>query len=103
MMSTPQEQVQCMLWLIELQSCMAAVQHCFRMQYGCQPPTLKPLSSGTKKLRTTDSLLRVKFPGKIRTSEENVNRIREAFQESLHKSIHAASLQLHTNSTFNSA
>jgi hypothetical protein len=38
-------------------------------------------------------LLCVKF-GKTWTSEENVSRIREVFQRSLHKTIHAASLQL---------
>jgi hypothetical protein len=55
------------------------------------------------KLRTTGTLLRVESPGKARTSEENVNRMREAFQRSSGKSVRAASLQLHTNSTFNSA
>ncbi|PSN39636.1 hypothetical protein C0J52_27942, partial [Blattella germanica] len=46
------------------------------------------------KLRTTGSLLRVKSPGKPRISDEKVDRIREAFQRSPCKSVHAASLQL---------
>jgi hypothetical protein len=54
------------------------------------------------KLRTTGSLLCVKSPGKTLISEENVNLIRETFQQSPQKSIHAANLQLqiphsHTN------
>jgi hypothetical protein len=35
--------------------------------------------------------MRVKFPGKTRTSEENVSRVRDAFQLSPRKSIRAAS------------
>jgi hypothetical protein len=69
-----------------------AVQHHFRTQYGCQPPIWKSTRFWDNKLRTTDRMLHVKSPGK--TSEVNVNHIREAFQRSLHKSIHAASLQL---------
>jgi hypothetical protein len=41
-----------------------------------------------------DSLLRVKSPGKTRNPEENVSRIKEAFQRSPLKSIHAAILPL---------
>jgi hypothetical protein len=99
-MSTPEEQVQWVLWLPELQSLMAVQRH-FRMQYERQPPMWKSIQFWDNKLRTTGSLLCV--PGKTWTSEENNNRIREAFQRSLHKSICAASLQLCTNSMFNSA
>jgi hypothetical protein len=49
------------------------------------------------------NLLCVKYPGKTQISEENVSRIREAFQWIPRKFIHAASLQLHTNSMINSA
>jgi hypothetical protein len=73
MMSTPQEQVQCVLWLAQLQSLMA-VQHRFGVQYGSQPPIRKSIWSLDNKLTTA-----VKSPGRTRTSEENVNRIREAF------------------------
>jgi hypothetical protein len=45
-------------------------------------------------MRTTGSLLHVKSPGKTWISEENVNRIREVFQQNWRKSIRAASLQL---------
>jgi hypothetical protein len=45
--------------------------------------------------RTADSLLHVISPGKTWTSEENLSRIRQALQQSPHKSIRAASLQLH--------
>jgi hypothetical protein len=54
----------------------------------------KALGSGTANWGLWVVLLCVKSPGKTWTSEENVNRIREAFQRSLHKSICAASLQL---------
>jgi hypothetical protein len=62
MMLTPQEQVQCMLWLAELQS-HTAVQRHFRMQYGLQPLIWKSVWFWDNKVRTTGSLLRVKSPG----------------------------------------
>ncbi|PNF24397.1 hypothetical protein B7P43_G09698 [Cryptotermes secundus] len=64
------------------------------MQYGRQPPTRKNIRFWDNKLRTTGSLLRVKSPGKTRTSEENDGRIREAFQRSPRKSIRAVCLKL---------
>jgi hypothetical protein len=70
---------QCVLWLAELQS-PTTVQRRFRTQYGRQPPIRKIIQFWDNKLRTTDSLLPVKSPGKTGTSEENVNRIREALQ-----------------------
>jgi hypothetical protein len=101
MISTPQELVQCVLWLAELQSFMAVQRH-FRTQYGRHPPTRKNFWFWDNKLKTTGSLLCVKSPGKTLISEENVNLIRETFQRSPHKSIYAANLQLqiprsHTN------
>ncbi|PNF43342.1 hypothetical protein B7P43_G14460, partial [Cryptotermes secundus] len=69
----------------------------FRTQYGHQPPTRKRILFWDNKLRTTGSLLLVKSPGKTRTSEENVNRMREAFQQSPPKSICDATLQLSPN------
>jgi hypothetical protein len=68
-MSTPHEQVQRVLWVPELQS-LTAVQRHFRTQYGRQPPIRKSIRFWDNKLRTTGSLLRVKSPGKARTSEE---------------------------------
>jgi hypothetical protein len=92
-MSTTQKKVQCVLWLSELQ-CLTTVQSGFRTQHGRQPPTRNSIRFWDNKLRTTGSLLHVKPPGKARTSEENVNCIREVFQRSPRKSIRAASLQL---------
>jgi hypothetical protein len=92
-MSTPQEQVQCMLWIAELQSLLAVQRH-FRTQYGHQPPTRESIQFWDNKLRTTDHLLHVKSPGKTWTSEEHVNYIWEAFQQGLRKSVRAAILQL---------
>jgi hypothetical protein len=66
----------------------------FRMQYGCQPSIRKSIWFWGNKLRTAGSLLHVKSPGKTWTSEENVSRIREAFQRSLCKSVWASSLEL---------
>jgi hypothetical protein len=101
-MSTPQEQVRCVLWLAVLQS-LTAVQGRFKMQYGRQHPTRKSIRFWNNKLRPTASLLPVKSPGKPRTSEESVNRIIETFERSPRKSIRASSLKLRTNSTLNSA
>jgi hypothetical protein len=58
---------------------------------GCQPPTWKSIWFWDNKLRTT---VAYKISWKDWTSEECVNCIREAFQWSLCKSFHAASLQL---------
>ncbi|PNF20044.1 hypothetical protein B7P43_G05812 [Cryptotermes secundus] len=87
-MSTPQEQVQCVLWPAES---LTVVQRRFRTQYGRQRSTRKNVRFWNK-LRTAGSLLRVQSAGKTRTSEENINRIREIFQRSPRKSIRAASL-----------
>jgi hypothetical protein len=81
------------LWLAELQS-VTAVQRRSRAQYGRQPPIRKSIRFWNNKVRTTDSRVRVIFPGTARTSEENASRIRETLQRSPHKSIRAASLQL---------
>ncbi|PSN55540.1 hypothetical protein C0J52_20114 [Blattella germanica] len=89
-MAKGQEQVQCVLWLAELQS-VTSVQRRFRTRYGCHPPTRKSIRFWDNKLRTTGSLLRVKSPGKPRTSDETVDRIREAFQRSPRTSVRAAS------------
>jgi hypothetical protein len=51
------KEVQCVLWLVELQS-LTAVQCHFREQYGRQPHTRKSIRFCDKKLRTTVSLLR---------------------------------------------
>jgi hypothetical protein len=83
-MSTPQEQVQCVLLLAELQS-HTTVQRRFRKQYGRQHPTRKSNQFWNNKLRATSSLLHVKSPGKARTSEEKVSRIKEVFQRSPRK------------------
>jgi hypothetical protein len=82
-----------MLWLAKLQS-LTAVQCRFRTQYGYLPPTWRSIRSWDNEPRTTGSLLHVKSTGETQTSEENINRIREAFQLSPCKSIHAARLQL---------
>ncbi|PSN47258.1 hypothetical protein C0J52_16522, partial [Blattella germanica] len=66
----------------------------FRTRFGCHPPTRKSIRFWDNKLRTTGSLLRVKSPEKPRTSDEKVDRIREAFPRSPRKSVRAASLQL---------
>jgi hypothetical protein len=68
-MSTPQEQVQCVLWLAEMQS-LTAVQLCFRTQYGCQPPTQKSIRLWDNKLRTAGSLLCVKSSERHRPMEK---------------------------------
>jgi hypothetical protein len=70
-----------------------AVQRRIRTQYERQLPTWKSIRFWDNKERIAGSLLRVQSPGKARTSEENVNRIRGTFQRSPRKAIRAASLQ----------
>jgi hypothetical protein len=68
-MPIPQEQVQCVLWLAELQS-FTAIQRRFRRQYGRQPPTRKSIRFWNNKLKTTSSLFRVKYLKKMSTALE---------------------------------
>ncbi|PSN50694.1 hypothetical protein C0J52_18839 [Blattella germanica] len=76
-MAKVQEQVQSVLWLAELQS-VTSVQRRFRTRYGCHPPTRKRIRFWDNKLRTTGSLLRVKSPGKRRTSIASEKHFNEA-------------------------
>jgi hypothetical protein len=59
--STQHEQVQCVLWLTELQS-LTAVQRRLRTQYGREHPIRESIRLWDNKLRTTGSLLRAKSP-----------------------------------------
>jgi hypothetical protein len=60
------KQVQCVLWLAELQS-LTAVQRRFRTQYGRHPPTREIIRFWDNRLSTAGSLLRVWLWPDLRT------------------------------------
>ncbi|KAJ4447016.1 hypothetical protein ANN_09004 [Periplaneta americana] len=97
-MWTPQQKAFCVLSLAEHRS-IIRVQRLFRRQYNLRPreavPTYVSIMKWDRQLRETGSLLsNAGKHSKRKVSDENVERIREAFQRSPRKSIRQASVQL---------
>ncbi|PSN54492.1 hypothetical protein C0J52_05538 [Blattella germanica] len=97
-MWTPQQKAFCVLSLAELIS-IICVQHLFRRQYNLIPreavPTYVSIMKWDRQLRETGSLLsNAGKPSKRKVSDENVERIRKAFQRNPRKSIRQDSVQL---------
>lgn len=97
-MWTPQQKAFCVLSLAEHKS-IIRVQRLFRRQYNLRPreavPTYVSIMKWDRQLRETGSLLsNAGKHSKRKVSDENVERIREAFQRSPRKSIRRASVQL---------
>ena len=70
------------------------VQRAFRRLYGIDPPLAKNIRRWYKQFQETGCLCNGNSPGRPRTSEENVHRIKEAFQRSPRKSTRRASQEL---------
>ncbi|KAJ4442648.1 hypothetical protein ANN_04237 [Periplaneta americana] len=97
-MWTPQQKAFCVLSLAEHRS-IIRVQRLFRRQYNLRPreavPTYVSIMKWDRQLRETGSLLsNAGKHSKRKVSDENVERIREAFQRSPRKSIRQSSVQL---------
>ena len=92
-MTTPQEKAQCVSWFIETKSDVQT-QRNYRSKYGRDPPSRPSIRLWHKKFMETRTVFDTRRSGRPRTSEENIERVRQAFQRSSMKSIHTAARQL---------
>ena len=92
-MTTSQEKAQCVSWFIETKSDVQT-QRNYRSKYGRDPPSRPSIRLWHKKFMETETVFDTRRSGRPRTSEENIERIRQAFQRSLMKSIRTAARQL---------
>ena len=91
---TPQQKVQCVLWLAEEKS-VTRVQRHVRRTWNMDPPGHKAILKWDRTLRETGSLLPQTGKHAKRTvSEDTVERVRTAFARSPQKSIRRASIEL---------
>ena len=98
-MTTPQEKAQCVSWFIETKSDVQT-QRNYRIKYGRDPPSCPSICLWHKKFMETGTVFDTRRSGQPRTSEENIERVRQVFQHSPMKSIRTAARQLElTHST----
>jgi hypothetical protein len=93
MVATKQENAFCVLDYAQCKS-VATVQCNFRRRFGKDPPTRKSIYDWHRKFETTGCLRKGKSLSRPRVSEENVQRIWQAFLRSPKKSIPKASHEL---------
>ena len=87
-MTTPQEKAQCVSWFIETKSDVPT-QRNYRSKYGRDPPSRPSIRLWHKKFMETGTVFDTRS-GQPRTSEKNIERVRQAFQRSPIKSISTA-------------
>ena len=92
-MTTPQEKVQCVSWFIETKSDVQTQQN-YRSKYERDPPSRPSIRLLHKKFMETGTVFDTRRSGQPRTSEENMECVRQAFQRSPIKSIRTAARQL---------
>lgn len=92
-MTTVQQKAQCVLWYAEFKS-PVLVQRNFRRTYRQDPPTDKTIVRWFNQFKETGSVDIKKSPGRPRTSEEDVERLRQSCVRSPKKSIARRSLEL---------
>ena len=92
-MTTPQEKAQCVSWFIETKS-VVQTQRNYRSKYGRDPPSRPSIRLWHKKFMKTETVFDTRRSGRPRTSEESIERVRQAFQRSPMKSIRIAARQL---------
>ena len=92
-MTTPQEKAQCVFWFIETKSDVQT-QRNYRSKYGRDPPSRPSIRLLHKKFMETGTVFDTRRSGRPRTSEENIERVRQAFQRSPMKSIRTAARQV---------
>ena len=85
-MSTPQEKAQCVSWFIETKSDVQT-QRNYRSKYGRDSPSRPSIRLWHKKFMETGTVFDTRRSGRPRTSEENIDRVRQSFQRSPMKSI----------------
>ena len=101
-MTTPLEKAQCVSWFIETKSDVQT-QRNYRSKYGRDPPSLPSIRLWHNSFMETGTVFDTRRSGRPRTSEKNIERIRQAFQRSPVKSIHPYCCQTIGTTTFNSA
>ena len=92
-MTTPQEKAQCVSWFIETKS-HVQIQRKYRSKYGRDPSSRPSIRLWHKKFMETGTVFDTRRSGRPKTSEENIERVRQAFQRSFIKSIRTAARQL---------
>ena len=95
-MTTPQEKAQCVSWFIETKCADPDVQtqRNYRSKYERDPPSRPSIRLWHKKFMETGTVFDTRRSGQPRTSEENIEHVRQAFQRSPMKSIRTAARQL---------
>ena len=91
-MTTPQEKAQCVSWFIKTKSDVQT-QRNYRSKYG-RDSSHRSIRLWHKKFMETGTVFDTRRSGRPRTSEENIERVRQAFQRSPMKSIRTAARQL---------
>ena len=89
---TTQEKAQCVSWFIQTKSDVQT-QRNYRSKYGKDPPSRPSIRLWHKKFMETGTVFDTRRSGQPRTSKENIERVRQAFQRSM-KSICTAARQL---------
>ena len=92
-MTTAQEKAQCISWFIETKSDVQT-QRYYRSKYGTDQPSRPSIRLWHMKFMETGTVFDARRCERPRTSEENIERVRQAFQRSLMKSIRTAAMQL---------
>ena len=92
-MTTAQEKAQCVSLFIETKSDVQT-QRNYRSKYGRDLPSRPSIRLWHKKFMDTGTVFDTRRSGRPRTSEENIERVRQAFQHSPMKSIRTAARQL---------
>ena len=92
-MTTLQEKAQCVSWFIETKSDVQTQQN-YRSKYGRDQPSRPSICLWHKKFMETGTVFDTRRSGQPRTSEENIERVRQAFQRSPMISIRTAARQL---------
>ena len=82
-----------MSWFIETKSDVQ-IQRNYRSKYGRDPPSRPSIRLWHKKFMETRTVFDTRRSGRPRTSEEDIERVRQAFQRSSMKSIRTAARQL---------
>ena len=77
-MTTRQEKAQCVSWFIETKSGVQT-QRNYRSKYGRDLPSRPSIRLCHKKFMETRTVFDTRRSGRPRTSEENIERVRQAF------------------------
>ena len=92
-MTTPQEKAQCVSWFIETKLELQT-QRNYKSKYGRDSLSRPSIRLWHKKFMETGTVFDTRRSGRPRTSEENIELVRQAFQRSPMKSIRTAARQL---------